>query len=254
MIEVVADAGEDLLVCSSDLPFTYTANQGDDLDVLWFNLDGDTLSTNDSLLLQSLSPGDYQFIIEASFGPCAAQDTLNVEILTNPEVDAGPDLEVFAEEFFELGGNPTSATAVSYAWTPNPTLSLDTTLSNPNGFLMETQLFTVFVTDANGCVGLDTVLVEVLPEVQITSGFTPNGDGVNDRWIIDNMELFPNNVVHIFNRWGTSIYKAKSYNMANAWDGTYEGDPVPVGTYYYAIELNDPRFPDPITGPITINR
>ncbi|MCA1761381.1 MAG: gliding motility-associated C-terminal domain-containing protein [Flavobacteriales bacterium] len=254
VIEVVADAGDDLLICSSDLPFLYSANQGVDFDVLWFNLDGDTLSTIDSLLLESLAPGEHQFIIEASFGQCASQDTLNVEILSNPEADAGPDLEVFAEEFFELGGNPTSATATSYAWTPNPTLSLDTTLANPSGFLMETQLFTVFVTDANGCVGLDTVLVEVLPEVQITSGFTPNGDGVNDLWIIDNMELFPNNVVHIFNRWGTSMYKAKSYNMSNAWDGTYEGEPVPVGTYYYAIELNDPRFPDPITGPITINR
>lgn len=253
-IEVIADAGEDQQFCLSDLPATYSVNPGDDTDVYWFNLDGDTLSTTAELPLEGLVPGFYEYVLEVVLAPCAASDTLTIEILNSPEVDAGPDLEVFAEEFFELGGNPTSLNGVAYAWTPNPTLSLDTTLANPSGFLMETQLFTVFVTDANGCVGFDTVLVEVMPEVQITSGFTPNGDGVNDLWIVDNMELFPNNVVHIFNRWGTSIYKAKSYNMSNAWDGTYEGEPVPVGTYYYTIELNDPRFPDPITGPITINR
>jgi gliding motility-associated-like protein len=77
---------------------------------------------------------------------------------------------------------------------------------------------------------------------------------VNDTWIIDNMELFPNNVVSVFNRWGALLYQASRYNAGNAWDGTFESKPVPIGTYYYTIELNDPRFPEPFTGPITIYR
>ncbi|MFN2423930.1 MAG: gliding motility-associated C-terminal domain-containing protein, partial [Cryomorphaceae bacterium] len=145
-------------------------------------------------------------------------------------------------------------TAVSYEWTPIAGGSFDGGAENPRGFLTETTIFTVVVTDAEGCTASDSVLVTVLPSVEISSGFTPNNDGVNDRWIIDNIELFPESLVSIFNRWGQLLYRQRSYNMGNAWDGTYEGSALPIGTYYYTIELNDPRFPEPFTGPITIYR
>jgi len=244
-------------ICFSDLPSTFIGsvdgNLGDQASFEWTLLAGDQVS-DDSLLTVNEQPGDYEFVFTASSGACADSDTLAIEILEGPDADAGNDLEVFAEENFTLGGNPTSNNGVSFAWTPNPTLSFDTTLANPAGFLLETTEFVVLVTDANGCLNSDTVLVEVLPDVSVSSGFTPNGDGVNDFWVIDNMELFPNNVVQIFNRWGEVLYEANGYNMSTAWDGKYQNKDVPVGTYYYTIELNDQRFPDPITGPITINR
>lgn len=252
-----AQVGADQDICFSDQPATFIGSidgdLGNDPSYEWSLLSGDLLST-DSLLNISEEPGSYVFIFTAFNGACSDSDTLNVEILEGPDVDAGADLEVFAEENFTLGGNPTSSDGVVYAWSPNPTLSFDTTLANPSGFLLETTEFVVLVIDADGCVNSDTVLVEVLPEVSVSSGFTPNGDGLNDFWIIDNMELFPNNVVQIFNRWGQVLYEANGYNMSTAWDGKYENKDVPAGTYYYTIELNDPRFPNPITGPLTINR
>ena len=252
-----ADAGPDQEICFSDQPLTLTGSingdLGNDPSYEWSLLSGDLLST-DSILNINEESGTYVFVFRAFSGACSDSDTLTLEILEGPDVDAGQDQEVFAEENFTLGGNPTSASGVAFAWSPNPTLSFDTTLANPSGFLLETTEFVVLVTDASGCINSDTVLVEVLPEVSVSSGFTPNGDGLNDFWIIDNMELFPNNVVQIFNRWGQVLYEANSYNMSTAWDGKYENKDVPVGTYYYTIELNDPRFPDPITGPLTINR
>ena len=251
------NVGADQEICFSDQPaLLIGAIEGDFGEIpsyTWTLISGDTLS-NDSTLTVDEVPGAYSYIFTAASGVCTDSDTLSVEVLEGPDADAGEDQEVFAEENFTLGGNPTSNSGIAFAWTPNPTLSLDTTLANPTGYLTETTEFVVLVTDANGCVNSDSVLVEVLPEVSVSSGFTPNGDGVNDLWIIDNMELFPRNVVQIFNRWGQVLYEANGYNMSTAWDGKYENKDVPAGTYYYTIELNDPRFPEPLTGPITINR
>ena len=66
---------------------------------------------------------------------------------------------------------------------------------------------------------------------------TPNGDGANDFFYIKNIETFPNNILTIYNRWGSVVYKTSGYT--NNWNGTYQGNPLPVGNYYYYMELND---------------
>jgi len=252
-LEISADAGADLSLCEDALPFSVLGSGLNVDQFMWRDLDGNELSDNEILII-SETPGLYSYVFVGSNGLCEALDTLNVEVFVSPVADAGPDQEVFAEETFTLGGNPTSNVESTYSWSPNPTSSLDTSSPNPSGYLFESTEFVVVVTDQNGCSGADTVFVNVLPDLNVTSGFTPNNDGINDTWVIDNMELFPNNVVHVFNRWGQAVFEQKSYNSGNAWDGTFEGDKLPVGTYYYTIELNDSRFPDPFTGPITIYR
>ncbi len=253
-LEISANAGDDISICASDLPTTITGiSEGGDLNY-WLDLDGDTLAVENTYMISQFAPGSYTFVFGVSNGLCNASDTVIVDVLIGPSVDAGPDLEVFAEQVFTLGGSPTAQDAESFAWSPSAEGNFDVTAANPSGFLLETTQFSVTVTDADGCQASDTVQVNILPAVTITSGFTPNNDGVNDTWIIDNIELFPNSLVSVFNRWGTLIYQQRAYNMGNAWDGTYEGSLVPVGTYYYAIELNDDRFPEPFTGPITLYR
>lgn len=66
---------------------------------------------------------------------------------------------------------------------------------------------------------------------------TPNGDGANDVFYVKNIETFPNNRLTIYNRWGNIVYETTGYN--NTWQGTHKGRPLPVGNYYYYIELND---------------
>lgn len=251
--EITADAGPDFEICDSAQPFALIGSGENATSFAWLNINGDTLSQTDGLQIDEVV-GNYEFVLVAINDICSQKDTVAVEILQNPDVDAGPNQEAFAEEEFTLGGSPTSTTAISYAWTPNQTGSLDTTLANPSGYLIETTTYTVLVTDANGCQARDTVVVTLIPELNVTSGITPNGDGINDTWIIDNMQLFPNSVVHVFDRWGITVFEANAYNENNAWDGTYEGKPLPIGTYYFTIDLNDDQFPDPITGPITIYR
>lgn len=80
------------------------------------------------------------------------------------------------------------------------------------------------------CEGTDPVLPTVI---------TPNFDGKNDLFVINFLEkLYPDCHVVIFNRWGSVVFESTGY--AEPWDGTYKGEPLPMGTYFYSIELNDP--------------
>jgi gliding motility-associated-like protein len=247
------NAGLDTAICPSNLPVTLNGELAGGDEFYW-TLNGDTVSSNGQVIIDETFEGITELILIGSNGTCSETDTMTVEILESPEVDAGEDLRVFIEEVFSIGGDPTSPDEVTYLWIPNPMSVFDSTSSNPAGFLLESEDFVVTVTDVNGCQSTDTVFVEVLPDLDITSGFTPNGDGVNDSWIIDNIELFPSMAVHVFNRWGVEVFESQGYNANIAWDGTYEGSFLPSGTYYFTIELNDARFPDPITGPLTLHR
>jgi gliding motility-associated-like protein len=67
---------------------------------------------------------------------------------------------------------------------------------------------------------------------------TPNFDGLNDLFVINYLEkVYPECEVTIFNRWGSVVFKSIGY--ANPWDGTHKGEKLPIGTYFYNINLND---------------
>ena len=79
---------------------------------------------------------------------------------------------------------------------------------------------------------------------------TPNGDGFNDFWYIDNIEFYPDCEVAIYNRYGNLLYSKKGYQ--NDWDGQYNGQNLPDGTYYYIISCSGDQ--DVHKGGITIFR
>lgn len=73
--------------------------------------------------------------------------------------------------------------------------------------------------------------------IDIPTGITVNGDGVNDLWILDGLNFFPDNEVFITNRWGEQVFDAAPYN--NDWGGQYNGKDLPQGTYYYLLIVAD---------------
>ena len=81
------------------------------------------------------------------------------------------------------------------------------------------------------------------PLADLSTAFTPNGDGENDFWFIDSIEEYAGNTVRIFNRWGDILITLQEYdNESVRWEGTDEnGNGLPSGTYYYTIELPDGR-------------
>ncbi|HKK67227.1 MAG TPA: gliding motility-associated C-terminal domain-containing protein, partial [Bacteroidales bacterium] len=107
------------------------------------------------------------------------------------------------------------------------------------------------ITDANGCEEeMNTIVLADNPVecIQIPDAFTPNGDNNNDTWIIENIEMFPNHVVQVFNRWGQVVY-FKKYGD-EPWDGTLKGKKLPTGSYVYVVDLHNQM--EAKTGTVTI--
>ena len=96
----------------------------------------------------------------------------------------------------------------------------------------------------------DVVFVRVYKKLKIPNIFSPNGDGINDTWVITSLETYPLATVHVFSRSGQKVFEAKS--IEKIWDGTFNGKPLPVGTYYYLVNLNIGT--PPISGWIVILR
>jgi gliding motility-associated-like protein len=112
----------------------------------------------------------------------------------------------------------------------------------------------VVVTDAAGCAlvlpfELGCTSLEPIVANQFIS---PNSDGKNDVWTILNLELYPENTVTIYNRWGNVVYEASPYK--NDWNGTLRGNasqPLPAATYFYVIDT-DKKSQEPFTGYLEI--
>ncbi|HBC77018.1 MAG TPA: hypothetical protein DEO60_11555, partial [Bacteroidales bacterium] len=112
-------------------------------------------------------------------------------------------------------------------------------------------LYSVKVTDANGCFARDSVIIHPLNEVclVIPNAISPNGDLINDEWNIGLKELYPEMEVKIFNRWGELVWKsARGYGVP--WDGRSKGNILPIDSYHYTIDLHNGSRP--LIGHVTI--
>ena len=93
--------------------------------------------------------------------------------------------------------------------------------------------FTYEICNGYGCSIAPVRVKVVCTAPKVYSGFSPNGDGVNDKFRIDGLANFPNNELQIFNSGGAIIYEQKQYD--NSWDGTYNDLPLPDGVYFYIL-------------------
>ena len=250
-VTVIAAAGNDTTFCDLS-PLTLDGSGSTNATSFqWLQLPGLTPVGATATVIVNPPSGTTTYLLIATNGSCSDTDSVVVTASPLPAVDAGPGATILTGGSTVIGGSPTGPPGSTFTWGPVNGLG-DPSTPNPVAAPTQTTTYTVTVTTPAGCSASDTVTVTVLPEIDFPNGFTPNGDGVNDVWVIDNIILFPNCVVEVYNRWGELLFRSVGYDTP--WDGRYDGQLLPVGTYYYVIDLNDPLFTEDYTGPITIMR
>lgn len=180
----------------------------------------------------------FDVSIENDFG-CTLDTfiTVNIFDFVPPlDVTATPDTVLFGESS-QL--NATNGINYTYIWSPSTTLD-NNTVFNPVATPEETTTYTIIVRDENGCINQALVTVYVLilecgePYIFIPSGFTPDGDGLNDQ-----LEVYGNNIAEmhlvIYNRWGEQVFE--SFAQSEKWDGTYNGKELPPGAFGFYLEV-----------------
>ena len=140
-------------------------------------------------------------------------------------------------------------TNLSYMWTP-PTYLNDPTDSTPVTTPLGDITYKLYLTGIGGCTVSDTMFVKLLLSPIVPNAFSPNGDGINDRWRIQYLESYPGATVDVYNRYGQLVFSSIEYSVD--WDGTVNGKPLPIGTYYYVINPKNGR--KIISGSVTIIR
>ncbi|MEA3495876.1 MAG: PKD domain-containing protein [Bacteroidota bacterium] len=110
-------------------------------------------------------------------------------------------------------------------------------------------IYSVRVVNSNNCDDETSfkVTVKTVKRFKAVDVFTPNGDGINDRWIIEDIDAYKPCKLTIYNRYGDVLYSTNDYK--NDWNGKYDGELLREGAYYYILETNDDRI---IKGSISI--
>ena len=181
-------------------------------------------------------------------------NTATISLTETPVADAGPDVHI--DDFTNVTLNGSSSIPAMYHWTSSDASDV---IANANLASITVQpnavstTFTLTVTDStnHNCHSSDEVIVYITPKpVQIPNAFSPNGDGIHDKFEIGNIQFFKDAILFVYNQWGELIYKSDA-GYPSEWDGTRKGNPVPMGGYYYILELNMEGYKT-ITGNITL--
>ncbi len=200
---------------------------------------------NGSSLQFALPAGTYVPKIQDRNGCTAVLPPVPIAQRPAIAVDLGPDFAI------DLGESTQLFATVSHAQKPfrfswPTTDSLWLSCLNCYGPFVDSLLFgrhfTVRVTDTLGCTGSDQIFISVKKErrVYVPTGFSPNGDGNNDRlWPVgqEGVQVLD---FQVYDRWGELVFEAKNFALNDAsagWDGTFRGDDAAAGVYVWAMEV-----------------
>jgi gliding motility-associated-like protein len=196
----------------------------------------------------SLSAGSYKVIITDS-NNCTAESALTlidpdpIELSFDVVNTFCPDSKDGAVTVNATGG--VNGYDYTYLWETN---SSDKQITG-----VGPGRYNIIVTDLNLCSVKGSAGVRSLHELCliIPDAFSPNDDLVNDTWVIGGIELYPNAIITIYNRWGQMLWQSAA-GYPEAWDGRSEGINMPVDGYHYVIDLHNGY--DPIIGDVTLVR
>lgn len=194
--------------------------------------------------------GSHEITYTFTASQTGCQDVQVKRITVNPIPEIIIDKDIY---ILEGGIKKVNATAtgigLSFEWSPAAGLDRVDIL-NPVITGNQDRAYTLTVSTAKGCSISERIFVHVIKAIEPANAFSPNGDGINDTWILKYIETYPNTTVDIFNRYGEKVFFSQGYSIP--FDGNYKGNLLPVGTYYYMINPKNGR--KIITGSLTLIR
>lgn len=173
---------------------------------------------------QSYSNSGIYNISFSSVEGCDSLVTLNLTVNPTPDLNLGPDITLCLDKPFILDATTQDG---SYLWqdgSTNPIFKV----TNPGYYWVNLSV--------GDCIASDTIKVEMMDcncFYSIPNAITPNGDEINDSWVISRQGNCKTINVFVYNRYGNLVYQKNDYQ--NDWKGTYKGLSVPDGTYYYIV-------------------
>jgi gliding motility-associated-like protein len=187
--------------------------------------------------ISTTNAGSAEYTFTPTGGQCGVSAQITITVNPPPVLTMGPDLTIANGASTSLNVS-VSGNIVSYQWTPATGLN-DAAIKDPVASPSTTTTYTLLVIDDNNCETSGSIKVTVSgrSNISVPNAFSPNGDGINDTWVITNLSVYPGATVDVFNRYGQPVFHSE--NSYKAWDGTYNGKPLPVGTYYYIIDLKN---------------
>ncbi len=200
-----------------------------------YTFDWDTGDT--TAFISNLSQGGYNLTLTDTVG-CETQMSIPIfepdSLILNLDVSeylGGFNISDYQANDGTIAANVTGGTPeYQYLWSTNQT---DSTISD-----LGPGSYSVVVTDSNGCVVNGWVELTEPHFLQMPTGVSPNNDGRNDFYVIRGIEIYPENSLTVFNRWGNIVYTQNDYQ--NNWNGTNSnGEPLPDGTYFVLFLVPD---------------
>ncbi len=231
----------------------------------WTTTSGATIlaPNQPNTFVTDLTPGANTFTWTLSNTVCGAFSSDDVTIFYEAPVVANDDA-VSVSYNGSSDVNVFSNDAVPAGYSISFTSPTNGTITENNGVFSYTSSF--------GYVGTDQFSYEICSELcpdecstatvtldvgsdatcAIPSIFSPNNDGINDEFVVPclSTSTYPNNEVSIFNQWGDEVYREGPY--LNDWRGTYKGEDLPTGTYFYVVDLGDGS--EPMSGFLVLER
>ncbi|MBK8706196.1 MAG: gliding motility-associated C-terminal domain-containing protein, partial [Saprospiraceae bacterium] len=175
---------------------------------------------------------------------CRWETSIELENPPAISVNAGPNVTIFYGDSTRLEADITPSSGnYTITWTPSDSLSC-TSCPQPLATPDSTVTYHVLVTDENGCTATDevTVFIKFKPDVYIPNSFSPNGDNINDIFMIyagDRIDKILE--LEIYSRWGESVFYVANFlpnDPQYGWNGMHRGKPAVLDVYaYFAIVL-----------------
>ncbi|BAV09309.1 CHU large protein [Filimonas lacunae] len=230
-----------------------TATNGTSINKWQWSFGDNTTATQRNPVKKYAAANTYSVQLTVTDAAGCASDTYSqpVTVYVQPVITTEGRVAVQKNKPVQLKATANTSTGISFAWTPAAELNNANTLT-PTYSAAHDQVFLITATGNTGnCQASASLEVKVLVIIAPPNVFTPNGDGINDKWIIEGLSDYITSKVQVTNRYGQTVYTSTGYSRP--WDGTMNGQPLPAGTYYYIITDKTSEW-QRITGSVTLIR